>query len=198
MGTRDCVIRKFDKDFDYIAGRSYGYLYDDEGVDIIEDDEGKLLAVAKSKPVLNCAGSLMVLRLDEDLDTLYTRYYGTGLGTALFALKIKRKGDMFYAPGWGNFMTTLGTTDGHLIKTDHNFNLSCGHYGQETYIEELDPFVPATFTDSYNSIAITLAPFSYEDSVSIIADLVCSGSGPVPVVSEIDFSSMHVYPRSCP
>ena len=190
--TTDVYIRKFDSNLNYIKGKQYGYIYHDKGYDIIEDNEGQLLTVSHSKPSMNFGGFLLVMRLDTNLDTIYSRYFGHP-NQALHSSALYKKNDLIYAHCNGPFLTSIGTGDGHFIKTDHDFNLPCGQYPLENYIENIPDIIPSTYTGTYNEIHPTLSDFISEIPSNFQIDIVCSDS--LLSIPEVKSYNIRIYPN---
>ena len=196
-GTQDIVVRRFDIEMNHIAGKAYGHIYDDEGYDIVEDHDNKLLVVGLSKPVLNCAGLGVVLRLEQDLDTVFVKYYGVGSSSALFLRKIKRLDSMYYIPSAGGLLSSIGPlTDGHLIKSNEEINLSCAHFYQTTEVTQLPDYLPTVYNAPYNTIPISFTPTNYALTSAIQVELICSGPGPISTIGvhDLDETKFRIYP----
>ncbi|MFN3916768.1 MAG: T9SS type A sorting domain-containing protein [Flavobacteriales bacterium] len=126
LNSRDLLILKFSENGDFLLGKTYGNQYEEDGYDIQEAEDGSLVVIGMLKPVQNCSGNLLVVNVDSNLDTLYTKTYGTLVGEGAFFYRLHNNGSEFYSFGNGSLWTNIGTIgDAHLVRTDKHFELDC-------------------------------------------------------------------------
>lgn len=121
----DINIEKYNANGDPLIVKHMGGQYYDGGGDLIEDRDGNIIAIGTTLPTLTCNGHFLALKMDTLLDTLYAKTYGNLQSSAAFFYDLDRNGDLIYTAGHGGPWSTIGGFDGHLIKTDTEFDLGC-------------------------------------------------------------------------
>jgi hypothetical protein len=188
------VVRKFDELGNNVDAMSYGYLFADKGHDIIEDEDGNLVVIGLTRPVANCAGNLLIMKLDKSLDTLFTRIYGNLSGFGANFNDIHQYDDGYYFCGAGNLWSTMSYYDAHLIKTDNSFEFGCLRYAQPFNVNEIATVDTVSASVTYSSVNLEWEDaFSYVGERALITVDACSNVG-IETVEKIK-SSFHVYPN---
>ncbi len=185
-------IAKFDGTGNYVDHRYYGYDNFDQGNDIIEDGNGDFIVIGYSKPIPSCGGNLTIFKIDTALDTIYTRHYGTSAGNGSFFWNIHKDDDVFYMFGCGSLWSTVGTGDGHLIKTDTNFDLPCEPYLQSTTITDPAAYTSTASIANHSAVVLTLTDKTGETPISLLTTDACTGA-PISVHENKD-SELKIYP----
>lgn len=151
----DLSIMKFDSIGNFILGKSYGNQFRDIAEDIETGGlakNGILTIIGQSKPVEICGDNLLVVSINNNLDTLFTKHYGSPGGSGSYFTEIHSKFDSLYLFGSYSIWSNIGTSDGHLIKTDESFDLECEFYrsGLEhsSNIQLTEIFTPFTYTNT--------------------------------------------------
>ena len=174
----DLSILKFNEFGNYLKGKTYGSDFHDEGMDIAESGlskSGVLTIIGHSKPVEICGDNLLVVSINSNLDTLFTKHYGSSIGSGSYYTELHTVNDSLYSFGSYSFWSNIGTTDGHLIKTGEQFDLECGFYknGLE-YSSNLDfTEIPSPF--SYSNMVVSVSDSIFVSSSSINVSDACNG-----------------------
>lgn len=172
----DILLFSFSVDGDFIASRIYGGQFGDLGYDLKEANDGTFVVLGLTKPIENCSGNLIVMNINADLDTLYTKIYGSPIGDGAFYFNLKTRGDEFYAFGSGSLWSNIGNSDGHLIRTDKNFELGCELLDQGINdlgtLELNEVFVTATHQD----LTLNIENHSENSTTEFIVTDACSGN----------------------
>ena len=176
LNSRDLLLLKFSSDGDFLQAKTYGNIFEEELYDIEEDIDGTFLAVGKLKASSNCSGNLLIVNFDQNLDTLYTKIYGTEVGNGAFFHELHRRGSDYYSFGYGSLWSNIGIIgDAHLIQSDKNFDLGCEYYASGlqnsgTIIHALlDPIV------TYPEFNPNFIDDAQEETVSLSVTDACSG-----------------------
>lgn len=175
FNLNDALVLKYDSLGNFLIGKKYGNQYYEAGHDIKEDKNGNFLFIGNSKPVEVCGGNLFVMQLDSNLDTLYTKYYGTSSGNAALYDELHIEGNSVYTYGWGSLWSTFGTADCHLLKTDDNFDLTCERYQQATNIAPFTDYDVISAANSYSNYVIDFIDTNSTSSSSIQVADACTG-----------------------
>lgn len=176
----DLSILKFDSLGNYIQGKSFGSEFRDIATDIeagnmTKNENGSITIIGNSKPVQVCGGNLLVLSMNSDLDTLFTKHYGNSAGTGTNYTELHSSNDSLYTFGSYTLWSNIGSSDGHLIKTDHSFNLDCEYYksgldhSSELQLTEINN--PFTFSNT----TLGLTTFQTTSTSTITVKDACSG-----------------------
>ncbi len=193
---RDVVVRKFDKNGNYVIGKSYGTDYFDYGWDIMEGNSGLIHISTTLKPVAVCGGNSVFMTLDPTtLDTIQTRGYGTSQGNGSFFVKLHQQGDQIYSASWGSLFTQIGAVDGHIMRTDESFDLPCLAFNQPIEVTALPDYIDSVLTISYTNGVDPLfvdTLFSANIDSLLIADA-CTGD--YLSVDELLKNDVYVYPN---
>lgn len=197
---RDVVVRKFNKDGNYIIGKSYGGDYLDYAHDIIEGETGLIHISLTVKPVQICGGNSALISLNPNtLDTLQTRTYGTTQGNGSNITNLHRQGSQIYSASWGSLFTQIGTVDGHFLRTDETFDLPCLSYSQPLEVTNLSNYVDSNVTINLSNdsppLLIDTVFITNVDSL-LIADA-CTGNylSTNEAHAEIPIDEVYVYPN---
>ena len=154
----------------------YGYLYADNINDIIEDENGDYITIGESMMTASCGFNLFVLKLDQNLDTIYTRYYGDNTLNYLKFDELHRKGNIYYTYGGGGLWANFGPVDGLLIKTNNQFKFDCSKYNQTTNIADLPSYdEDSSYVVNYSVYNLPLIDTSYEMATNVFSYTNCTG-----------------------
>ncbi|MFT5821594.1 MAG: hypothetical protein ACI8ZM_002847 [Crocinitomix sp.] len=173
---KDIVIAKFDENGDFIASKSYGYLYNDTPGDLIETDHGNIIATGISKPVAFCGGNLFVMKIDENLDTIFTKFYGESGGQGAFYPVLHKNDSHIYTYGGGSIWGTIATSnaDVHLIKTDAEFELPCGRYEQVWNVLDGPLYTAATTPITHDASTPEFLEYTVFSAATMFVQDACS------------------------
>ncbi|MFT5819830.1 MAG: hypothetical protein ACI8ZM_001055 [Crocinitomix sp.] len=141
----DLLVVKYNSSGEFIKSRAYSHIYRDNGQDIIQTIDNNFVVIGNSKPQEVCGGNLVVMKIDSELDTLYSKFYGQSTGQGSFYWRLHKKNDMIYTYGGGSLWSSFSGSDVHLIKTDSEFELLCNPYHQEWTITDQSPYTPYSF-----------------------------------------------------
>jgi hypothetical protein len=129
LNSKDLLLLKFSSTGDFLQAKTYGNEFEEDAYDLELVEDGTFLAVNKLKSSENCSGNLLIVNFDQNLDTLYTKIYGTQIGNGAFYYELHRRGTEYYSFGHGSLWTNIGTLeDAHLIQSDRYFDLECEYF----------------------------------------------------------------------
>jgi hypothetical protein len=127
--SRELLLLKFSSEGDFLQASTYGNIFEEDLFDLEEDVDGTFIGIGMLKSSGGCSGNLLVVNFDQNLDTLYTKIYGTEVGNGAFFNELHKKGNDYYSFGFGSLWTNIGASgDGHLIQSDKYFDLGCEFY----------------------------------------------------------------------
>lgn len=173
---KDMLVVKMDNIGTFLDGKQYGHTFDDESLDIKEDKNQNFIILGNTKPTLICGGNLSILSLNSNLDTLFTKHYGTLNANGAYYSHLRKRGDAFYSYGYGTLWTTINNySDCHVIKSDENFELGCLEYKQQLNVSAFNDFQSSSSAFNYHNHAIIFSD-SLVDSPSFLESAdACTG-----------------------
>ncbi len=173
----DGLIFKVDANGDYVKNKRLGYIHRDQYYDIVEvkgngQSQTQFALAGYCKPVAVCGGNALFTLIDNDLDTVVNKVYGTpaGNGADFRSLHYGAQTGL-RAYGTGSLFSSSNTGEYQCLHLDANLNLPCNLYAQSLaldtveviqtsgisitdYTPMVDSVVPAVYTDTltaYNS-----------------------------------------------
>lgn len=214
----DLSILKFDSIGSYSLGKSYGSQFRDIANDIEPGNPAKtgdsnLTIIGSSKPVEVCGDNLLVVSINSALDTVFTKHYGTSSGSGTSYVELHSTNDSLYTFGSYTLWSNISSSDGHLIKTNHTFDLECEfyknglEYSSDLQLTEItNPFV-------FGNASISLLNFNTISTSAIIVRDACNGmtlgksenesiridlfpnptNNTIYLLSELSFNNINVY-----
>jgi hypothetical protein len=191
---KDIVILKLDNNGSFLAGKRYGYTFDDDGYDIKESKNHDFFVFANSKPKLICGGNLSIFRINSNLDTLWSKYYGTLDPNGANYRHLRVHNNLFYSYGYGTLWTTINSyCDAHVIKSDENFEYDCFKYDQILNVNTFSDFLLTNSNVIYQNYSIEFST-TFTDNPSYIQSADgCSGD--ILSAQNFNLEKTKIYPN---
>ncbi|MDX2361945.1 MAG: T9SS type A sorting domain-containing protein [Crocinitomicaceae bacterium] len=191
---KDMIVLRLDNNGTYITGGQYGYTFDDDGYDIKEDKNNNFLVLGNSKPSLICGGNLSILCINSNLDTLYTKHYGTQNADGAYYRYLRKRNDDFYSYGYGSLWTSINDyTDCHVIKADENFELDCFKYQQTLNVNSFTDFQFSNSSVNYQNHTIIFTDSLVESTSFIQTADACTGE--LLNIENTEQNNFNIYPN---
>lgn len=139
----DALIFKVDEDGNYINHKKLGYTFYDKYDDIVEiTEEGggqaRFALCGFSKPVAVCGGNAFFTIIDNNLDTVMNKFYGTPAGNGAFFTSLHYGSQTgLRAFGSGSLFASNNGGEYQCLQMDDNLNLPCNSYQQNIVIDTL-------------------------------------------------------------
>ncbi|MGV3611501.1 MAG: T9SS type A sorting domain-containing protein [Fluviicola sp.] len=177
----DLSILKFDSLGNYLLGKSYGSEYQDGANDIIGGNlnksfNGTFTIIGNSKPVEVCGDNLLVVSINSDLDTIFTKHYGHPAGSGTSYSELHSINDSIYTFGSYSLWSNIGVSDGHLIKTDPSFELACEYYKSGLELNANIDLVEITNPFNFSNTTVSMIDYLTTTASNIIVTDACHGT----------------------
>jgi len=128
---QEATLFKMDSTGGMLLNKTLGYAFDDRFYDITPAGEGHYMLIGLTEPVVNCGGNMFFTKINADLDTIFTRTYGTSSGNGTFFPHIRQTSDGgFHSFGTGSLWAYIPEQEIIYLKVDSLANGACHPYSQ--------------------------------------------------------------------
>lgn len=185
-----------DANGNYINNLEVSYIWWDQYYDVCAQEDGSFVMSGLCKPVQNCGGNGLLVKVNNNNDTLAVRTYGapSGEGVTFTGIKFSNIYGLGVFGGGSKFSYWNGGAEAECIRPDVNLNVNCHLFPQ---VYNYNSYV---FTQDSNLSETAFTP-SFTTTHSKINDLIQAADACLQVplstsgIDELNNKIVNIYPN---